>query len=498
MVNGGIYNKIKNYINTKGELPKDFKLEEETKVNGIPFAPGALEGILSHHSANNGGKSNFPEKLKSYMSISADNALEDFETNVAANFKTAAEGKTILKYVIEHQSDFPPNKLFPMAFYFAANGTKVETVKIGLNLMQLFDNTGNLDQVYPLLLNLGYCDEFAGYVFDNTLFWSEAKREDFIFQLAKKLKGWGKINAVEMLKAETAEIQKWILCHGCQNSIIYNYLAMTCAVKSKLYDRLLQGNLSEEEFNGATDIVAGLIEEGPCASLADMEEGFGFTIAYINEVKNHTLDIKLLDLLYGIKNFYEFRNLDNSERISAAIGDISKDLDLEQMLKDNMSENPYICIRIANATGIDLTKELYSFMEKDFNKYFFCAPYFLMKKQMVDEFFALCDERIDESNYPKGMGQELGLGKLGDNILSLDMVVQYLDRFPMKGKKLIKICLNSPIVRWRNMAVKSLNGWKDALGKGISDIDKELYELAVEIHGKECDGKLKERLSKLI
>ena len=82
--------------------------------------------------------------------------------------------------------------------------------------------------------------------------------------------------------------------------------------------------------------------------------------------------------------------------------------------------------------------------------------------------------------------------------LPLDMVVQYLDKFPLKGKKLIKICINSPITRWRNMAARALVGWQDELGKYLPQIDEELAELVVSVHAKECVEDTRKMWSKLL
>ena len=495
-----IYSRIKYLVSTTGELPVDF-VPEKRKVSEdkLQFAPGALEGILSHHSSGEGGATAFPETLKLYMTMSDGEALEDFEREQADEFNTATSGKTVLKYIMDNQQLYPPNRLFALAYFFAANGTRTESVKLGLMLFRLFDLTRfEMERIYDLLVYLGYCEDFTGYVLDNTYSWEDDKRQELIFSLAKKLRGWGKINVVELLKSESEEVKRWILCYGCRNNLLYNYLDMKCARKSELYNRLLAGGLDEEEFRGATDIIEGLIENGPEESLADFQEYYGLTIAYFKELEKHPLDIELVDLLYGIRNFYNFNNLDKAEHINEMVQDITSHIDMEQFLNEHIADKTFVCLRISNACGIDMSEAYYELLKEDFKKYFKYTSYLLMKRRLVDEFFDLCEDKIDESVYPVGMGKAMGLGPLGKELLPIDMVVQYLDSFPDKGKKMVRICLNSPIVRWRNMAAKALLGWEDLLGKKLADIDEELYDLVVNVHVRECVNATKEMLRKLI
>jgi len=52
-----------------------------------------------------------------------------------------------------------------------------------------------------------------------------------IFEIAKKVKGWGRIYSVKYLKVTNDEIKEWILEEGCHNEIDPAYTALTCAKK---------------------------------------------------------------------------------------------------------------------------------------------------------------------------------------------------------------------------------------------------------------------------
>lgn len=496
-----IYARIKNIIEDKGELPRDFVPEEKKKKsNRLSFAPGAIEGILSHHTSGQGGKSEFPATLVTYLNMSQDEALSSFETNVADDF-VASEGQAVLKAVMSNQSAYPPGKIYALAYNFAANGRKVESVKLGLTLLRLFDVTRNENhkgQFLDLFKNLGCCEDFTGYVLDNLYYFTEGERQELLLFFADKLHGWGKINVVESLKPSTPEIKNWILCHGCKNDIMYNYLALVCATKCELKQRLWQGGLSDEEFAGATDIMMGLIDEGPCPGLSATDEPQEIALAYLRELRNRELNITLVDFIYGIEGYFINKSLPGADEVSGEIAKLTESIDMESFIKANMSSHTFMCLRLSDRFNIDLSEDLLVLIENDIKKYFNMSGYILKKSTKLTEFFALCDERIKEEDYPNEMGDSMQIGPMEGNMLPLDLVVQYLEKFPLKGRNMIKICMQSPVIRWRGMAARTLAGWVDELGKRLPDIDEELADMVAKLHYAECNDQVKDMWKKLL
>lgn len=493
-----IYKKIEEIIKKEGQLPENFEAEERNYADDeLRFAPGALEGILGHHSSGEGGKTEFLTTLKKYIAMTEQEAMENFEEEVAKDFKAATEGQSIIEGIIENKQEYPAGRVFSIAFHFVENGRKVETVKLGLCLLRLFD-VSEEERIRDLLEILGYCEDFTDYVIDNTALWKEDKRQDLYFKLAKKLHGWGKINVVEMLEADTEEKKEWILCHGCKNSILYAYLGGVCAIKSDLYERLKQGNLTEEQMRGASDIMDGLIDVGPCNSMKEMENPVDLTLSYIEELKNHKIDLVYIDLLYRLAEYFKNEEYEEEDIINAKVKEITDTVDIRQMVIENIKDNSYMSIQIANACNIDLSGQILELIRENFSKHFNLCYYLLEREKYVDEFFELCDEKINEEDYPKGMGKSFGFGKPENGTVSLDMAVQHLDRFPLKGKKMIKISINSPITRWRNMAAKAMLGWVEKLDKKLSEIDMELYLIVENVVKTECNDTTKEMWEKLL
>ncbi len=493
-----IFQRIETLIRTQGELPEDFEPEErEYGENELRFAPGAKEGIFGHHTAGSEGESSFAETLKEYLELEESEALKRFEEEEAAAFDTSSEYMPLLKYITEHTGEYDAGKVASLGYCFASKGTKCETVKLGLTLLALFNFSDN-EKVCYLLKNLGYCEEFTTYVIINTSDWEEPKKQNLYFELAKKLKGWGKIDVVEKMTADTEEKKEWLLCHGCKNSIMNAYLAYECAVKCDLQARLEEGFLTEEQLQGASDIMEGLLDEGPCDGMSAMENPTELALSYLAELDRHVWNVHYANQVHDIFDYFFESDIEDSASVNVRALDIWGTLDGETMIKDELAENTYACLKLSRHYNLDMSEELLELMEQDFAKYYHYCYYLFQLNSMAEAFFKLCDKEIDASKYPQGMGDSLGLGKLGEGLFHLDMIVQYMGKYPLKGRKLLEISIQSPFTRWRNMAAKALRGWTERLKQPLAEIDAQLYDMVKNVYAQECNENTKEMWEKLL
>lgn len=495
-----IFARIEKEVRSVGELSDNFQVEERVySDNELRFAPGAMEGILGHHSVGKQTVDGFMEQLKQYLSMSKENAMNLFEKKTCDEIQIATMRKAILQEILDNKERYEARCLYEMGWYFVENGTRCNTVKLGLTLLALFDLSDN-DKICYILQNLGYCEEFTDYVLMNIYEWEEKKKQDFYFELAKKLKGWGKIDVVEMMEVDTEEKKNWILSHGCRNSIMYSYLGLVCAEKCDLYERLKRGGLTEEEFAGATDIIDGLLEEGPCAGMSVLDKAAEVTMFYLEEVGRHSINIELFALLHDIAEYFSDgnREIQGKEEVANKAGKMINYLDKDRLVRENLTEKTHSCIRMARMYNVDVAEQLLDLLKLDFGKYYTYSYYLFIENKYVDELMDICDKTVKMELYPRKMGDSLGLGNLGDGIYQLDMIVQYLDRYPLKGKKLIEISICSPITRWRNMAAKALIGWQERLNKPLHKIDKKLYKIVKKVVSKECNASTKEKWKELL
>ncbi len=497
MTENSIYKKIEKCILEQGKLPRDFMLEErEYKEGELRYAPGALEGICGHHLGTGGNPDEFCEILKEYLLMEPQDALDTFEREQSRDFQIATIRRELIERIYENRQEYSAGKLKLLTATFIAYGTKVTSVKVGLSLLNLFDLSDN-EELKKILKILAYSEEFTDYVIWISATWTEEESQAFYFELAQKLEGWGKINVVEMMKADTEEKKQWILCHGCRNSVLYAYLGYECAMKCDFLERLQKGNFSEEEFKGASDIMEGLLDEGPCQGMSALEAPVELTLLYLEECKRHNRDAEQVALITDIAAYFKESKIENAGAIGVKAEEILESLDLNTFILENIEKNTHYCMRIAKMYDIDMSQHLIRLMKMDFEKYYGFCSYFFNTNSCVDEFLELCDRKIAYEEYPNEMNHLLGLGAVQGGI-KLDMIVQYLDKYFRKGKKLIIACIHSPITRWRNMAAKAMLGWVKESGRTLKSIDAELYAEVERVHAIEVSEQTKGMWAKLL
>ena len=107
-------------------------------------------------------------------------------------------------------------------------------VKFGIAILGLIRDPSDLQ----VIRTLGRHEEFTLYS-AVALANAAPDPESELFELAKVVDGWGKIHLVERLaQTEDPAIRHWLIRHGYKNSIMYQYLAYTCAIGGGLHQEL--------------------------------------------------------------------------------------------------------------------------------------------------------------------------------------------------------------------------------------------------------------------
>src|SRR5690606_8614632 len=94
-----------------------------------------------------------------------------------------------------------------------------------------------------------------------------------LWQLAQRVRGWGRIHAVERL-AETTDpdIRGWLIRDGFRNDVMDEYLAHTCAVAGDLAGALEADIVDDSLIDAAAGIFAALLNGGPAEDIEDYEQ----------------------------------------------------------------------------------------------------------------------------------------------------------------------------------------------------------------------------------
>ncbi|MBR4502183.1 MAG: hypothetical protein IKP22_09870 [Clostridia bacterium] len=264
-----IYEYIKS--NTKdGRLPEGFDIPWLEDV----WAPGAQDGVALQHMVPIGSTRD-PERdekiLKGLKLMASENNAAHVD-EVFAVFGELDKKDSIVRLfdpivrtIASRREELDLMALLDFGDFLICNGTSLLAVKLGLNVLAPF----SVPFVEEVAMEFGVYDEFTYYaarILGNRQ-WPNGNAE--LFDLAKNVRGWGRIHAVEWLVPATQEIRDWLLFEGADNTVIPQYSADICLQKAEAEKRL-EGQLTEKEYYAIENLIReSLTPGGPCPGVTD-------------------------------------------------------------------------------------------------------------------------------------------------------------------------------------------------------------------------------------
>ncbi|MFI2474621.1 hypothetical protein [Nocardia xishanensis] len=161
-------------------------------------------------------------------------------------------------------ADLPRDEVRSIARRLTEYGTRRNAVALGIVMLGV---TGD-ERDRELLLTLGTLGDLTLYV-AVALGNSQPGRHRAVYELARRVDGWGRIHAVERLaRTSDPEIKAWLLRTGFRNGVMNEYLAHLAATTGDLRDALLASAVDDELLDGAAGILAALAAYGgPAADI---------------------------------------------------------------------------------------------------------------------------------------------------------------------------------------------------------------------------------------
>lgn len=490
-----IFEQIDDAVRMNACIPEGFALVDALKSGEKTNTYlGSDEGIIGHPviAPDETELECAVKIIKEAVKINAKLAVHGFDDNVLG-FKVARIRGSLLKKIIDDIHEYDPHKLSTLAYSLTMFGTKLETVKLGLLLLVLFDFADD-EVVKKHLITLGMYEEFTSYVISSVKSWPEGTRNHVYYIYAQKLTGWGKINAMECIEPINDEIKEWILCNGCRNEVGYKYLAKTAYEKGELAMRLKDGGLNEEQMQGARDIMRGLLEDPANPGIASIDNPTLLAMRYFKELAEHSIALEDVVNMYQIKDY--FSNIDKAsrpadrERALEVIDRLIGISDAEKKVRDGVYNKPELSVPTAAHAGIDIADPLMECVMSDFDQYYKYGYYFLMDNVYVDEFLTACEKNLTGRNFKEGMGLET-VTPDDENIWMLDLVIQHLSGYPGKGSRLIVTAIGSSVLRFRSVAAKVITDWEETEESNIRKIDSDIFHAVKKVKKKETADSLK-------
>lgn len=453
----------------------DEELVHQRSQSELRWAPGALDGVLSHHCQDDEGAASADQVLRALraaaISPASAEAIKDLY-DLAQTDDWANLLDRLLPAVAKNRA-FQPVRLRRLARWLASESPDRGPVKLGMGLLGLLQPQHDTE----LLLTLGAHDEFTLYAcvaLGNTLPLQEA--EAALWTLARRVHGWGRIHAVERLAhTQRADIQAWLLREGFRNEIMNEYLAHACAVGGGLRAALDDDAIDDELLSGAGEIIQALICGGPAADMSDYDDGPAVVARFVHHVGRQ--DPVALPHCVAIADIRAY--VTDTERDWGELAELGwsaphrqalveacdrilshpawRTLAMEALKTDDASAF-WIAAHAAEALGIDT-------WDVRFER---------QRNRRGDEWFelmrtadparaarvaALACEQLDLARIASGPAEALGMGPEYQAHQHLDAILQELGRFPGLGWPLVTAGLRSPVIRNRHMAVSVLEQW---------------------------------------
>lgn len=454
------------------------RLPDEKPDAQIRFAAGAMDGLLGGPGAD------AKEKVTRVQRAIA----KELENATSATLKQLYDellDGAALEYVdplleaVANDRRIDRGRLHALAVWLAREAPDRDPVKIALSLSGLLANEGDRE----LLLTLGRHDEFTLYAAVALMKLRNGERN--VFELAQHVDGWGRIQIVHRLADTTdPQIKKWMLREGYKNSIMYEYLAYTCAVAGGLRTELSKDAVDPELIDAAGDLIQALITGGPAEDMNDYDDGARVAELYLRQLGPSPRKLQQLLVVDALLRFLDEKN-DWSDRAAKGWTTELRAKLREQCIKvksldhwpalihEGLQSKDRVVFgeadQAARLLGIDTWNEHFARLQAGDDNW-----YFVMQTDdpaRIDRVVALAEERIPLQKVATGPGNELGLGPAWAHHSHLDFVLQDLRRFPGKGWPLLRAGIRSPVVRNRHMALRAFSKWgKDRWPSDASDV----------------------------
>lgn len=357
-------------------------------------------------------------------------------------------------------------------------------------MLELFSSVG--DQTKAMIRNVGLSDEFTIFAVWAMQKWENGNAE--VFDLAKKVRGWGKIHAVEALSPDTQEIRDWLLFDGVHNGVMEAYSALTIWEKADIAGKLQQ-DLTDEEFKAVTDIIEALLDEGPVPGISRADNAETHLLNYLRQAKQRNLSADAYNLMLTLCNWAV-----DEEPSFEAVREIASEMLQSEQCRKTVTEavREGKALRLAETLGVPYHAELLQCMKNDFSNHFYNCRYLMNDPEYADAIVSLFAERIPLEKLRGELRDDAGLGEDYEISNQLDFILQELQDKPFVGTRLIFAGLNSPAVRNRIGALRVLQGWTAEKQLPLSELSLDLFKAVEELQEREISETSLEIIEKLL
>ena len=480
--NLSIYELIKSSIQSDGSLPENFSLPQE-ETDEISWADGAMDGVFLYHTARN---EDSIEPLKNILFQISEGKFEEAHNNLNnSDFSIVSVRMPLLDWIIQEKKQINANNLYEFAISQLKSSKNKESIKFSLVVLLLMGVEKNV-KAMEIIKTLALSDEFTLFCLDIITRLENSNEE--IFEITKKVKGWGRVHSISYLESTNDEIKDWLLEEGCHNEIDPAYTALTCAKKINLLELLVEENISNKKFNDISYLITALLNEGPVSGISSLEnkemliERYLKKAKYLSSTENDYRAVMMIQEY--IKDDEKINN--NFIKICNEILNSERTVNnIKELMKKGYSYD------IARYIKIDIELYALEYLQSNLLK----NPYIIYdisKKENIEKLVLLVEKRLPLEKMKGSPTDKINFKY--EEFTVLDVTVRTLENFEGIGENLIICALNSPYVNVRYGGANTLQKWKDT---GYI-FPNEIIENIKNLEKIEVDDELKEKLNKLV
>ncbi|SNY74471.1 hypothetical protein [Paractinoplanes atraurantiacus] len=419
----------------------------------LPDAPEAppllsdtvLDGIRAHHTALDDGHDSALALAELIRTVPVDlRALHDAAALVAP--------LEIADDLVDQLRALHRDDLRTIGRWLAENGTMRSAVALGIILLGVAGDERDRE----LLLLLGALELLTLYAvvaLRNT----QPDHDRAVFEMARRVDGWGRIHAVERLTGSAdPRIRAWLLRDGFRNRILDEYLAYIAAATGDLAGALAADTIDEALLDGAGDILLALARGGPAEDMRDYTEAPLAIGRYLHHAGRAAPTLHRIGIVGALQRF----GADEGWQLAQRCADLTDRPDWRAVLDEALAsaelEKFHEAIWPAEQVGRYFTDRLRWHLSH--HPYDRTLWFSLLDHHDVGVAVELATRLLPLADLATGPG--LVLEEYGDTPSSvLDLVVSRLPEHPGTGSALVRTALSNATVRNRHMALNALETW---------------------------------------
>ncbi|QQS09296.1 MAG: hypothetical protein IPK69_01330 [Phycisphaerales bacterium] len=462
------------------ELPDEPSIAD----NELRFSGGALDGISRHGLGN----------------TSAQDAARVVYTQLLRTVERRDQRtfNVLHSYVLEHSALSYVDELNPLLAGsveelggdLAALGRHLlkyaadrEVVKFAINLVGV---CGGVED-HSVLLTIGAHDEFT--LFAVVALGHTGGGQRSVWEMAKRVDGWGRIQCVERLDKETVDfdVRTWLLTEGYKNSVMTSYTAAICARRGCLKEALDSGVLDRTLIDGAAEILAALARGNPGEGMEGYTESALATERFLAIVEQdespsaHWLlaarDIERYVQGASGKEVSGQWTQEALERCARGIDRIRARSVWRQVVAEWLESNDdfrfNVAAEAAQYIGIDTWEHRFSRLVAGKEQWYWLLE--TTDSRRLDRVLEFASTAIDLKAVTTGYGDALGFGPSFVEHRKLDWILQALQRWPGRGREFISAGFRSPVVRNRWGAVRAALRWAPEHRQPFLEVVRRLH-----------------------